>query len=69
MPAMTQHLSGALFLLLSLIILGAVLGRTTDFFDGKALSGLVTTVGIPALLLHFVLGVDMDICRGVLNNR
>jgi predicted permease len=58
---MIQHLSEALFPLLSLIILGAVLGRTTDFFDGSALSGLVTSVGIPALLLHSVLSMDMDI--------
>lgn len=58
---MIQHLSEALFPLLSLIALGAVLGRKTDFFDGKALSGLVTAVGIPALLLHSVLSMDMDI--------
>jgi predicted permease len=58
---MMVHLSEALFPLISLIMLGAVLGRTTDFFDGSALSGLVTTVGIPALLLHSVLGMDMDI--------
>jgi len=58
---MTQHLANALFPLLSLIALGAVLGRKTDFFDGKALSGLVTMVGIPALLLHSVLTMDMDI--------
>lgn len=58
---MIQHLSDALFPLLSLITLGAFLGRTTDFFKGFALSGLVTTVGIPALLLHSVLTMDMDI--------
>ncbi|WP_150910253.1 AEC family transporter [Marinobacter halotolerans] len=58
---MIQHLSEALFPLLSLIILGAVLGRTTDFFDGRALSGLVTSVGIPALLLHSILSMEMDI--------
>ncbi len=58
---MIQHLANALFPLLALITLGAVLGRKTDFFDGKALSGLVTTVGIPALLLHSVLTMDMDI--------
>jgi predicted permease len=60
---MIQHLTEALFPLLSLITLGAVLGRKTDFFDGKALAGLVTTVGIPALLLHSVLGMDMDIFK------
>ena len=58
---MIQHLTEALVPLLSLILLGAVLGRKTDFFDGKALAGLVTTVGIPALLLHSVLSMDMDI--------
>lgn len=58
---MTEQLSDALFPLLSLIVLGAVLGRTTDFFDGPALSGLVTAVGIPALLLHSVLSMDMNI--------
>jgi hypothetical protein len=56
-----QHLSEALFPLLSVITLGALLGRKTDFFDGRALSGLVTAVGIPALLLHSVLNMDMDI--------
>lgn len=59
--AMIQTLSEALFPLLSLIVLGAFLGRTTDFFDGRALSGLVTTAGIPALLLHSVLSMDMNI--------
>ncbi|WP_336146583.1 AEC family transporter [Marinobacter salarius] len=58
---MIQHLTEALVPLLSLILLGAILGRKTDFFDGKALAGLVTTVGIPALLLHSVLSMDMDI--------
>ena len=58
---MIQHLTEALVPLLTLILLGAVLGRKTDFFDGKALAGLVTTVGIPALLLHSVLSMDMDI--------
>lgn len=58
---MIEHLAGALVPLLSLIMLGAVLGRTTDFFEGRALSGLVTSVGIPALLLHSVLSMDMDI--------
>lgn len=58
---MVQHLSEALFPLLSVITLGALLGRKTDFFDGRALSGLVTAVGIPALLLHSVLSMDMDI--------
>ena len=58
---MVQHLSEALFPLLSVITLGALLGRKTDFFDGRALSGLVTAVGIPALLLHSVLNMDMDI--------
>ena len=58
---MIQHLTEALVPLLSLILLGAILGRKTDFFDGKALAGLVTTVGIPALLLHSVLSMDMGI--------
>ncbi|NWO04179.1 MAG: AEC family transporter [Alteromonadaceae bacterium] len=58
---MFQHLANALVPLFSLIALGAVLGRKTDFFDGRALSGLVTTVGIPALLLHSVLSMDMKI--------
>ena len=61
MVAVLQHLSEVLFPLLSLIVLGALLGRNTDFFDGRALSGLVTAVGIPALLLHSVLNMDMDI--------
>ncbi len=60
---MLQHLTQALFPLLSLIVLGAVLGRKTDFFDGKALSGLVTTVGIPALLLHSVLSMELGIVQ------
>jgi hypothetical protein len=58
---MIQQLANSLVPLFSLIALGAVLGRKTDFFDGKALSGLVTTVGIPALLLHSVLSMEMDI--------
>ncbi|SFM95604.1 AEC family transporter [Marinobacter pelagius] len=58
---MIQTLSDALIPLLSLIAIGAVLGRKTDFFDGRALSGLVTTVGIPALLLHSVLSMDLGI--------
>ena len=58
---MIEQLSQALVPLVSLIALGAVLGRKTDFFDGRALSGLVTTVGIPALLLHSVLSMDMDL--------
>ncbi|KAA1172839.1 AEC family transporter [Marinobacter salinexigens] len=58
---MIQQLTEALFPVLSLIVLGAVLGRKTDFFSGPSLSGLVTTVGIPALLLHSVLTMDMNI--------
>lgn len=58
---MIEQLTEALFPVLSLIALGALLGRKTDFFSGPALSGLVTTVGIPALLLHSVLTMDMDL--------
>ena len=45
-------LSAALFPVIAAICLGGLLGRTTDLFKGPALSGLVSTVGIPALLLH-----------------
>ena len=57
---MNAQLALALIPVLSLIALGALLSRTTDYFKGPAVSGLVTTVGIPALLLHSVLSLKMD---------
>lgn len=58
---MIQQLSEALVPLLALIVLGAILGRKTDYFEGRALSGLVSAVGIPALLLHSVLSMDLSL--------
>ncbi|MAK90701.1 MAG: transporter [Oleibacter sp.] len=54
-------LSAALFPVIAAICLGGLLGRTTDLFKGPALSGLVSTVGIPALLLHSILAINMDL--------
>jgi len=54
-------LASALFPVIAMIILGAVLGRTTGLFKGPGPAGLVSTVGIPTLLLHSVLSINMDL--------
>lgn len=58
---MIEALFASLFPVFTLIALGAWLGRTTELFDGSALAGLVSAVGIPALLLHSVLEMNIQV--------
>lgn len=41
--------------------LGALLSRKTDWLNNPTLSAMVTNIGLPALLLHSLLAMDMDL--------
>ncbi|WP_221793695.1 AEC family transporter [Oceanobacter mangrovi] len=55
--ALTQALT-PVFLLMAV---GIFLSRKTDYLNNPQLGTLVSNVGIPALLLHSVLSMDMDV--------
>ncbi|MCQ1061317.1 AEC family transporter [Photobacterium sp. DNB23_23_1] len=49
-----------LFPLLSIMATGALLDNKTDLFDTPVIPNLVTTVGIPCMMLHAVLQMNMS---------
>lgn len=58
---MLHALATALTPIFSLMLLGILLSRKTDYLDSPQLGSLVSNVGIPALLLHSVLVMEMDV--------
>ncbi|WP_432698511.1 AEC family transporter [Marinobacterium sp. YM272] len=46
---------------LFIALLGALLSRTTTWLDNPALGQMVTNIGLPALLIHSLLNMQMDL--------
>lgn len=57
---MLQSLLGALTPVFLLIVLGIVLSRKTDWLANPSLGTMVSSIGVPALLLNSVLTMNMD---------
>lgn len=58
---MLQSLLGALTPVFLLILLGIVLSRKTDWLSNPSLGTMVSSIGVPALLLNSVLTMNMDV--------
>lgn len=58
---MFSALANSLVPILLLICLGFFLGKKTDYLESPSLGGLVSNLGLPALLLHSVLSMQMQI--------
>ncbi|WP_417527038.1 AEC family transporter [Marinomonas shanghaiensis] len=58
---MLSALAGALTPILLLICLGYFLGKKTNYLENPSLGALVSNLGLPALLLHSVLSMQMNI--------
>ena len=58
---MLTALAGALTPILLLICLGFFLGKKTNYLENPSLGTLVSNLGLPALLLHSVLSMQMQI--------
>ncbi|NLQ16285.1 AEC family transporter [Marinomonas sp. M1K-6] len=58
---MLLALAGSLTPVVLIIFLGFFLGKKTHYLESPSLSALVSNVGLPALLLHSVLSMQMQI--------
>jgi malate permease and related proteins len=58
---MLQALIGALTPVFLLITLGIILSKKTHWLDNPSLGTLVSSIGVPALLLNSVLSMNMDV--------
>ncbi|TYL47752.1 AEC family transporter [Marinomonas sp. IMCC 4694] len=58
---MLTVLAGALTPILLIICLGFLLGKKTDYLSSPSLGALVSSVGLPALLLYSVLSMQMQV--------
>jgi malate permease and related proteins len=58
---MLQSLIGALTPVFLLITLGIILSKKTHWLDNPSLGTMVSSIGVPALLLNSVLSMNMDV--------
>ena len=58
---MLLALAGSLTPILLLICLGFILGKKTDYLNSPSLGALVSSIGLPALLLYSVLSMQMHV--------